>query len=178
LEKRHRDLQASSVFGIILCGALIGTIFTCLILLKLEIIPSGDKQGQMTFEGLASLMLGVAAIVVGVVLPLAGIFAFVFLQKDVLHKAEQYLANEIRIGKIREQVEVAINSALKDENGVLRQYMSSAVSEAVDAKIAELQIETQNAKTPTNSNVSSDLGGKVEWGYEADEHGELPRSKG
>jgi hypothetical protein len=178
LEERRRDLQATSVFGSVLCGALVGSIFTGLMLLKLEIIPSGDKQDQMTFEGLASIMLGVAAIVVGIVLPLAGIFAFVFLQKDVVHKAELFLSNEIEKGKFREQVESAINSALKDDGGVLRQYMSSAVSDAVDAKIAARQIENQNAKSQVEPSPISASRNKIEWGNEADEHGDLPRSKG
>ena len=138
-------------------------------LLKLDIIPSGDKQSHMSFESLASIMLAVAAIVVGVVLPLAGIFAFGFLRSDVKHKTEEFMANEIQKGKFHKQVEDAINSALKDEDGVLRQYINSSVTGAVEARIAVSQIEAQNTTT---------LRKQIEWGNEADEHGDLPRPRG
>ena len=123
----------------------------------------------MTFENLASIMLGVAAIVVGIVLPLAGGFAFVFLRGDIKYKVKKFISKQIKKGRIHRQVEDVINSALKDEEGILRQYINAGVREAIAAQNATAQIEAQNA---------AQLGGKIEWGYEADEHGEEPRPKG
>jgi hypothetical protein len=174
MEVRQRDLQATSVFGSVLCGALIGSILTSLLLLKLEIIPNGDKQGHMTFESLASIMLGVAAIVVGIILPLAGFFAFGFLRNDVKHKTEDFINDEIMHGKIHSRLEEAIRSNQKlvvdeirstfsDEQGLVRQYINSSVKEAFESLKAESQISDQNARAYTR---------KDDWGNEADDYGE------
>jgi hypothetical protein len=180
MAKQNRDLSGIHVFGIVLCGFLLGTIVAGPLMARLEFVPSGEKTSQMSFESLASIMLGVAAIVVGVVLPLAGIFAFGFLRNDVKHKTEDFISDDILKGRIHTRLEEAIlatrnlvvdetRSTFADEQGLVRQYISASVKEAFETLRAEAQINDQN-KILTDK--------KEEWGFEADEYGDKPTSKG
>jgi hypothetical protein len=180
MANQNRDLSGIHVFGIVLCGFLLGAIVAGPVMARLELIPNGDKLSHMSFESFASIMLGVAAIVVGIVLPLAGIFAFGFLRSDLKHQAEEYISNDILKGHINRKLEEAINSinermteeirsTFNDQQGVVRQYIDFAVSEAKQSEIAGMQVNAENAAVASDS---------VEWGYEADEYGEKPISKG
>jgi hypothetical protein len=177
--KQNRDLSGIYVFGIVLCGFLLGAIVTGPVMARLELIPSGDKISHMSFESFASIMLGVAAIVVGIILPLAGIFAFGFLRNDVKHKTEDFISDDILKGHIHRRLEEAIlatqnlvvdetRSIFADEQGLVRQFISASVKEAFEAIKAEAQINYQN-KFLTDK--------KEEWGFEADDYGEKPISR-
>lgn len=179
MAKQSRDLSGIHVFGIVLCGCLLGAIVTGPIMMRLELIPSGDKLSHMSFESFASIMLGVAAIVVGIILPLAGIFAFGFLRSDLQHQAKVFIENDILGGHINRRLEEAIKSnneltkeeirsTFSDEQGLVRQYISASVKEAFETLKAEEQINDQN-KILTDK--------KEEWGFEADEYGDKPTSK-
>jgi hypothetical protein len=153
----QRDLEGATVFGTLMCGFLLGFVVAGLVLLKLQAVPSENGQVKMSFESLASIMLGVAAIVVGIIVPLAGVFAFVFLRGDIKYRTEEFISQQIKEGEFNRQVEKAISDALKDEQGILRQYIASAVEEEIAAQKAAGQLET------------------TDWGFEADEYGDEPK---
>ena len=179
MAKQNRDLTGIDAFGIVLCGFMVGAVVAGPLMARLELVPSGDNVSHMTYESLASIMLGVAAIVVGVILPLAGIFAFGFLRNDVKHKTEDFISDDILKGLIHKRLEESIlatrnlvvdetRSTFADEQGLVRQYISASVKEAFEALKAEAQINDQNKNL---------TGKKEEWGFEADEYGEKPISK-
>jgi hypothetical protein len=125
------------------------------VMMRLQLIPSAGAITPMSYESMVTIMLAVATLVVGIILPLAAIFAFVLLRLDVRHKAEDVIKKEIEEGRFQKQVDDAISPLLKNAETVL------------NARIDQIIEEVRKSKSsPSN----------IDWGVEEDEYGELQPS--
>jgi hypothetical protein len=146
--RRREHLEA---FGIFSCGMISCAILGGPFMMRLELIPSAGAITPMSYESMVTIMLAVATLVVGVILPLSAIFAFVLLREDLRSKAKDIIKKEIEEGRFQKQVDDAISPLLKNAKTVL------------DARIEEA------LKSKSSSPIT-------DWGVEEDEYGELPPS--
>ncbi|MBK1870621.1 hypothetical protein [Taklimakanibacter albus] len=155
---RQKDLTHSAVFGTISCGVLIGFVSACLVL------PRGNFFGETMNSGeVIALVLGALTLVVGVVIPLAGIFAFVFARREALDKANECIVDAMKDGgELSVAANKTIQSAISDEQGTIRAYIDRAIDEKIRAQLAQLRVQR----------------GDAIWGNEADEYGETASTKG
>ena len=111
----------------------------------------------MSYQDLVVILLMVATFVVGVVVPLAGVFAFVFFRRDIMQKTEELIEEEMKEkGKLRLAMEFATSKAIEDEQGVVRQFLVGIVKK---------EVELQTSKT-----LNASIG---EFGNEQDEYGDV-----
>jgi hypothetical protein len=115
--------------------------------------PGAGAVAAMSYESTVTIMLAVATLVVGIVLPLAAIFAFVVLRLDVRHKAEEVIKKEIEEGRFQKQVDDAIRPLLKNAENVLNSRIEQIIEE----------IRKSKSSSP-----------KIDWGVEEDEYGDSP----
>lgn len=155
---RQKDLTHSATFGAISCGALIGFIVACIT------IPRGNLIGDaMNSAETTAFVLGALTLVVGVILPLAGIFAFIFARRDALDRANECIVNAMKDGgELNIAANKSIQTAITDEQGTIRAYIDKAIDEKIRAQLAQLRVER----------------GDPIWGDEADEYGETTSTKG
>jgi hypothetical protein len=149
----HRNIRHLEAFGIFSCGMIACAIVGVLFMARLEVVPSAGAITPMSYESLVTIMLAVATLVVGIVLPLAALFGFVLLRHDVRYKAEAVIKNEIEQGRFQKQVDDAIVPLLKNAETVL------------NARINEIIAEARKSKSASPN---------IDWGVEESEFGELP----
>ena len=149
-QKARENLEA---FGSFSCGAIACAMVGGPLLAHLQLVPAVGAVMTMSYESMVTIMLAVATLVVGIVLPLAALFGFVLLRHDVRYKAEAVIKNEIEQGRFQKQVDDAINPLLKNAETVL------------NARIDQLIEEARKSKSSSP---------KIDWGVEEDEYGELP----
>jgi membrane-bound ClpP family serine protease len=155
------DIRSRSAFGILLCGALVGVIGSIIAVLKLNVLKGGLDVTPMNYQDVLVIIMTAATFFLGVIIPLAGIFAFVFFRRDIRQKTEELIEEEMKEkGKLRSAMEAATNKAIEDEQGVVRQFL-------VD--IVKKEVERQTSKT---LNVPTD-----DFGNEQDEYGDVVAPK-
>ena len=151
------DIRSRSAFGILLCGVLIGVIVSVIAFVNFRIGENEPDVFSMSYQDLVVILLMVATFVVGVVVPLAGFFAFAFFRRDVRQKTEELIKEEMKEGgKLGLAMEAATNKAFEDEQGVVRQFLVGIVKK---------EVERQTSKT---LNVPTD-----DFGNEQDEYGDV-----
>ena len=151
------DIRSRSAFGILLCGILVGVIVSVVAFLNLRFGENEPDVFSMSYQDLVVILLMVATFVVGVVVPLAGVFAFVFFRRDIMQKTEELIEEEMKEkGKLRLAMEFATSKAIEDEQGVVRQFLVGIVKK---------EVELQTSKT-----LNASIG---EFGNEQDEYGDV-----
>ncbi len=114
-------------------------------------------MSPMNYQDVLVIIMTAATFFLGVIIPLGGIFAFVFFKRDIRQKTEDFIKEEMEEkGKLRSAMEAATNKAIEDEQGVVRQFL-------VD--IVKKEVERQTSKT---LNVPTD-----DFGNEQDEYGDV-----
>ncbi len=153
---KQREMQTIEAFGIFGCGVIGCAMVGGPLMARLELIPGAAAVTAMSYESMVTIMLAVAAIVVGIVLPLAALFGFVLLRGDVRFKVEEVIKNEIKEGRIQKQIDDAVSPLLANAENVL------------NARIDEIIEKAQRSKSTTPI---------IDWGIEEDEYGEFPAAK-
>ena len=116
------DIRSRSAFGILLCGVLIGVIVSVVAFAKLKLSENELGLPLMNYQDVLVVIMTAATFFLGVIIPLAGIFAFVLVRKDVTFKVEELVNNEmLETGKLMNAVRsTAADVAIKqyvDEGG-------------------------------------------------------------
>ena len=108
----------------------------------------------MTYHDLVVIVLAAATFVVGVIVPLAGVFGFILLRRDLIDKAKEHLNDEMK------------------ENGELRIAIGRAVTETTKidmANVRKLIAEVLKERTP---HIDAEQAETKEWGDETTEYGD------
>lgn len=130
---------------------------------KLTVVNGKMESQIMSYADMAAILLGVLTIVLAILVPLAGIFAFVVSRNQALEKAKECIEDAMKEnGVLIKTVQELIDRQFQDEQGVIRTYIKTVM-------------EKQAADNPPDKPAADKPAQSVSFEFENDEYGDPPR---